>query len=105
MTWHRHKPKRIPGEKLTCIRDLVIATDYQCYVFYRHKAYHPKAIANWSLAQLSALCRNGMLRIAVPNPERDYEDRFFDWARYDGALRRIARERFIRAQAEHIQIL
>lgn len=103
MSWPQNVPKRVQGEVFTCLSDLARHLDAGGWVFYRHKAYHPLVISNWSLSQLTHFCRYGKFCRAELNPKRTWDRTAADEAtekRVANARQKAARARFLLANGE-----
>ena len=75
MSWGRREPKRIPGRRIKTMADFCRALDRGQYIFFRGKCFHPKVLANWSVAVVRRILSNSptsyySFLLAKPNPKR-----------------------------------
>ena len=77
MSWTKREPKRIPGRRIKSVAEFSRAVERGDYIFWRGKCYHPKVLANWSVAMIQGMVVakshwDGGFNIAKLNPKHPY---------------------------------
>ena len=68
--------KYLPGNKKTCIHELIALLRLGCWVYWHGRPKHPSFLLSMQLNALIGIAGKGLLRLAVPNeqPEKDNAD-------------------------------